>query len=254
MKVPCGKNTENGNLIFVSEVSSGECRFPLVVCPECGKPLQAKKGKEKTHHFSHMPEPAKIKGHLGWKKKGAQCTAARETHIHKLAKTIISEYKQNRIPNIDFYDCLESIDGFHLLDRQLCQSGLYAVDRIINFDSIEEEERIYSGKNHYIADVLASIGPYARKLVIEIALSNDVGWDKREKIKQSNISAIEIKLNQEIIASFVSKQEWVNYIIDGADRYWLYNDKLERYRVEVLKIQLREFERIAGIRDNIKIV
>ena len=81
-----------------------------------------------------------------------------------------------------------------------------------------------------------------------------MGWDKREKIKQSNISAIEINLNQEIIASFVSKQEWVNYIIDGADRYWLYNDKLERYRVEVLKIQLREFERIAGIRDNIKIV
>ena len=55
MKVPCGKNVETGERIFVSDVSPGECILPRVICPVCETPLQAKKGHQTIHHFAHMP-------------------------------------------------------------------------------------------------------------------------------------------------------------------------------------------------------
>ena len=239
MKVPCGKNAETGERIFVAEVPSGECILPLVVCPECDHPLQAKKGKEKIHHFSHMPKIPTIKGHkeYNWKENKASCSATPETHIHKLAKSIITEQMKIRLPDIDFYDCLTGSGAREMLDQYSCSEGLRAIDRIIRFDAISQEQRVYMGNSYYIADIMGSIEPFNRQLTVELALTNIVTWEKKAKIKKAKISAIEIKLNKEIVQHFSREQEWVTYVVDAADRYWIYNDKLDRLRQELVRFR-----------------
>ncbi|NJL75238.1 MAG: hypothetical protein HC892_09635 [Saprospiraceae bacterium] len=49
MVLPYG--AKDGRLIHISEVKSGKTDL---LCPYCGSPLSAKKGKVITHHFAHL--------------------------------------------------------------------------------------------------------------------------------------------------------------------------------------------------------
>ena len=75
-QIPFG--LKNGVMVQVSEVKSGlacDC-----VCPVCKRPIQARKGSKRAHHFSHDPS-----------EETKTCEGAFETSVHLMAKQILSE-------------------------------------------------------------------------------------------------------------------------------------------------------------------
>ena len=72
-------------------------------------------------------------------------------------------------------------------------------------------------------------------MIIEIAVSHKVDDNKLKKIKNKNISAIEILLKQEDLFA-LSKEELTNEIINNIkNKYWLYNRKAENKIFKIIE-------------------
>jgi len=75
----------NGNVVHVDEVEGGlSCGC---LCPQCNKPLMARQGDIREHHFAHA--------------SGQECHEAYETAIHLMCKEILSRAKTFRLPDPD---------------------------------------------------------------------------------------------------------------------------------------------------------
>ena len=74
----------DGKLVHISEVEKGKnCNC---ICPSCRKPLIAKKGKKKAHHFCHP--------------QNETCEYAYETALHMLAKEILCNCRRFVLPSV----------------------------------------------------------------------------------------------------------------------------------------------------------
>ena len=73
-----------GRMRGVREVEQGlACNC---VCPGCGRPLVAKKGPVRVHHFAHQ---------------GESCTTGAETALHRMAKQIVADKRRLVEPGRD---------------------------------------------------------------------------------------------------------------------------------------------------------
>ena len=73
-----------GRMRGVREVEQGlACNC---VCPGCGRPLVAKKGPVRVHHFAHQ---------------GESCTTGAETALHRMAKQIVADERRLVEPGRD---------------------------------------------------------------------------------------------------------------------------------------------------------
>jgi hypothetical protein len=78
-----------GQMRGVDEVEQGlACNC---VCPGCGSPLIAKKGRVRVHHFAHQ---------------GASCTIGAESALHRMAKQIVADERRLVEPGRDNADSL----------------------------------------------------------------------------------------------------------------------------------------------------
>ena len=249
MKVPCGKNVETGERIFVSDVSPGECILPRVVCPECETPLQAKKGHQTIHHFAHMPVtgPERKSGESVNRHKTYSCSSSYESHIHLLAKKILIEQKRLLLPKTDFVEMLKNMVKYRRLSDQAKVSfysvlykeseGLTTFKSMVNFCTMELEKTIKrnedSKKGYFRADILGSVKGNTgvnHNLIIEIAVTNKVNWYKKRKIKDAKTSALEIMVDKKKVKTFENEKQWIDYIVETAPRRWIFNSKQERVR------------------------
>ena len=256
MKVPCGKNVETGERGFVSDVSPGECILPRVICPVCETPLQAKKGHQTIHHFAHMPltGPERKSGESVNHHKTTSCLSSYESHIHLLAKKILIEKKRLLLPKTDFVSMLRnmvknrggrSFRDFKS-DVQLMVSffsgfkqseGLTRFKHWVSFDSMELEKTIKpnaeSKKGYFRADTVGSVKGNTgvnHNLIIEIAVTNKVNWQKGRKIKDAQTSALEIIVDKNKVKTFENENQWINYVVETAPRRWIFNSKQEALR------------------------
>ena len=198
---------KNGNLISIDEVISGQ--YCGCFCPVCNSPLVARKGKERVHHFAHY--------------NSSECESYGESMLHLLAKKIIEENKYIIVPDFDK------------------EVGKYS-----NFKKIEliktEVEKDY---NDIKPDIIGWVDG-ENYFFVEIAVTHKVDYEKLLKIREYNVSTLEIDLGgyyrsnktfdydifKEILLSGLSNKRW---IFDR--KYW---SKLEKYKQSLKKIRDKE--------------
>ncbi len=188
----------NGILIHISEATRGA--FCGCICVVCGGALIAKKGQLRKHHFAHSGE--------------ANCIGAAETVLHLLSKELIQEMGSIEIPPYHFQKFRRLKNGFEVLheEQSLVKGGKVTIDRV----DLEISE---SG---FVPDVILHSGP--KKLIIEIAVTNRVKREKLRRIRNSNLPAIEISLNEE--DALLSKEELkVKLCEDLSSKKWLFHPK-----------------------------
>lgn len=214
IKLPFGLN-KNNTIIHVTDVERGKkCNC---VCPSCRVPLIAAKGNKKQHHFKHAT--------------GNECEHGLESAIHLAAKQIIKEKNKITLPQCDItVSQVDSKNRRHTEQETIVQDGTV----IENFDSIDEEIELYGMK----ADLLATKG--SNKLIIEIFYRHKVEDQKIEKIKNANISAIEIDLSKFTPEDIKNWETFWSSINNPENIQWLHNIKASDDRRKKLEIQLEK--------------
>lgn len=220
IKLPFGLN-ENNIIVHIANLEDDEkCDY---ICPDCKSPLIAVKGKIKQHHFRH--------------KDINECQGGLESAIHLAAKQMIVAKKQIMLPR---YVCTASIKDSK--GHNQSESMVYlAKPKIAYFDSVQVEKSLKGMK----VDILAEND--ARYLIIEIFYRHKVDDQKIEKIKNANMSAIEINLSELKPEHVGNSEAFWSCMNDPRNIQWLHNAKAHEivYPVLVsrLAIKIKRIER-----------
>lgn len=150
-------------IVSIDNVESGlSCNC---ICPACGEPLVAKKGKNMMHHFAHY--------------SGHSCEYGHETSLHLTAKDILSKADKMIVP--DLYLKIPESDKPPQLIFKSKEIKVDKVELEKKEGSIVPDIVVYSGKN---------------KLFIEIFVTHKIDGEKLIRIKEENVSTIEIDLSK----------------------------------------------------------
>lgn len=189
-----------GKLKHISEVENGlKCKC---FCPACDKKLVARNGGQKRiHHFAHY--------------ESAECKYGVQTSIHIAAKQILERSGKIKVPSVSVFINTE----IEKTDYEFISHGEHhkiSDERYIPIESVTLEKKLHK----YIPDVV--IFSKNKRLIVEIAVTHFVGRKKLEKIKESNVSAIEINLSN--IENDFNLVDLEPLIIDNIEnKNWLYN-------------------------------
>jgi hypothetical protein len=159
------------------------------VCPGCRRPLIARKGSIREHHFAH---------HTLIDDK--PCTIAGETALHLVAKEILARRLVLGLPQM-----ILELDG---------DSEEVVKERSQDFDRADLELR--SGE--IVPDVVLYRG--GRRLFVEFKVTHGCGPEKIHRIREMNVGTIEIALERHREATVA---ELERIILFGAPREWLHN-------------------------------
>lgn len=186
---------KNGQPVSISDVERGlACGC---ICPACGKPLIAKKGAKRDHHFSHRP--------------GEDCKYGYETSLHLAAKAILAGAKQMIIPSVtlQFPESTKS---------DIVISG----EQQIPIDSVALEKK-FGG---VIPDVVMQSG--GRPIFIEIFVTHRIDTEKLDKLKALGISVIEIDLSR--MDRSTTFEELSDILLRSSEhKCWKYNTVTDQY-------------------------
>lgn len=186
---------KDGNIVSIDEVQSGkDCGC---VCPACGDELIARKGEKRMHHFAH--------------RSNEDCEYGYESSLHLAAKDILSRSEKMVIPPVyvEFPQSGKSKELLYLKKK-------IPVDRVElekRFDDIIPDIVVYSGDKYFF---------------IEIYVSHPIDDEKLKKLKEKNISTIEIDLSK--IKRDISVEELSDILLKSSDRKsWKYNAVSEKW-------------------------
>lgn len=190
---------KDGTLKHISEVDNGlKCNC---ICPACEKKLVARNGgQRRVHHFAHYKSP--------------ECKYGVQSSIHLAAKDILSRIKRIKIPPILIF-CNTEIEKKETVYISYGKYLEISSEKYISIDNVILEKRLHK----YIPDVI--VFSKDKKLIIEIAVTHFVGRNKLDKIRESNISALEIDLSnlgndfklgdlETLIVDNIQNKEWLN--------------------------------------------
>ena len=180
---------KEGSIVSISDVESGlKCGC---ICPACGKPLIARKGAKRQHHFAHH--------------SGENCAYGYETSLHLAAKDILSKAKKMTIPPV----------FVHFPNSNKGDEIIYDAKEI-EIENIELEKTL----GNIIPDVVVYAG--GKRFFVEIYVTHCVDDEKLEKIRKANISTIEIDLSKK--TKLISIEELTDILLSKSpEKYWKYN-------------------------------
>jgi competence protein CoiA len=179
-------------LVTINEVSRGlAC---TCICVACGEVLIARQGALNEHHFSHYSNRV-------------SCEVGRETLLHLYAKQVIREATGLQVPHLpghapEFGDLSSWWD----------------------FESVQEEVWL----DNFRPDLVAHLRD-GQRLLIEVAVTSFVDYEKRERINAAGLWALEVDLSgllggQEAIPSEAIRQQ----ILHRVDcKQWVYPEPVE---------------------------
>lgn len=188
-----GLSAEN-KILHISEVLSGKsCNC---ICPACNTPLIAKKGNTKVHHFAHQSTET--------------CEYGFETSLHMAAKEILSNAKTMSLPKATF--------NFKGTWRQKIISD----ERDINIDYVELEKKT----GNVIPDIIIYSGN--EKFFVEIFVTHKIDKEKQEKIKELDVSTLEIDLSKER-ENLTIEDLQEKLLRNNKNKYWAYHSDVEAF-------------------------
>lgn len=197
--------TEKGHLVHISDVPNGlKCNC---LCKYCGKRLVAKNNPNnvKKLHFAHYDK--------------TNCTGNPETLLHLKAKEIISTNKNIFLPGVSF-KVKEPID-FIVLKKYPSDIIVLEKDGTHSVKSAKTEVYIQDIK----PDILLELD--GEKLIVEIFVTHKVNKEKLKKIKNIDVSAIEIDLSK--CSRLFSEKELIEAIYNRNNIKWLFNRRLVQF-------------------------
>lgn len=185
---------KDGNIVSIDDVPSGkECGC---VCPACGDELIARKGQKRMHHFAH--------------RSNEDCEYGYESSLHLAAKGILSRSKKMVIPPV-YVEFPHSGKPKELISKE----------REISIDDVELEKRF----DDIIPDIVVYFGD--KYFFIEIYVTHPIDDEKLKKLKEKNISTIEIDLSKK---RDISVEELSDILLKSSDRKsWKYNAVSEKW-------------------------
>jgi hypothetical protein len=179
---------KDGRMVHVKNVPNGKkCGC---ICPACRGPLIAYHPRtKKTPYFGHYTH--------------ADCDPPRalETMLHKLAKQLIEERKEVRVPPV--------VASLGETQSELSKGGIFRPE------SVRVEEAVPGMR----PDIIATLGQ--RELFIEVAVRHKVGAEKLALIRERRHSTIEIDLAK--WRHETDEAKLAQAIIYDAPRVWLFN-------------------------------
>lgn len=163
-----GYGLKDGGLVFIADVPRGlAC---ACTCAKCGRPLVAKKGQVRQHHFAHY--------------EASNCRGAAESVLHLLAKELIRNLNDIQLPPYEFLVNRHAGFGESIRHRAIVAKG-----GVFHFQEVRVEEI----EGNFIPDLVLESG--LKSLIVEIAVTHKVPRDKLRKIRRRNKPAIEIQLD-----------------------------------------------------------
>lgn len=165
--IPFGVKAE-GRLVPVHDVQRGaKCGC---VCPRCGKPLVARKGKIRAHHFAHAPGVP-------------HCEGAAETALHLMAKQIVGEARSIELPKMtvlepETTEPRQSKPG----EVQVCPEETMVING----------SRLESAQERFRPDVV--VWDDRKAVWIEIRVTHQVSEYKEDELRKDGLGCVEIDL------------------------------------------------------------
>jgi len=173
------------------------------LCPQCRRPLVAKKGRRNRHHFSH----------LATEQPKQKCSGGPETALHLAVKQIISCWKHLMLPALVVTECSVTSDGEILEASESIEVDFFPIS---NCQLPDEGGWV----GDWRPDVVL-FGPKG-ELRVEIKVHNGISSKKRRKIQRDRIPTIEFDLTipmfadgwnlttlEQALRSDVTLMEWV---------------------------------------------
>lgn len=190
----------NGELVHVDEVKSGlAC---ACTCPDCIRPLIAKKGDVLAHHFAHEADDT-------------NCNPTPESLVHAYAKQQVAKLQKLTLPPFSVHATYETEDrAVHELFWR------YTPHYCLDVRSAEIEAEVVRIEAMVRPDVLfrTSFGEVAA----EVCFRHPVPPDKVEKIcNQLHLSTVEIDISDLPVEA---SSQSINAAISDSRRWkWLHN-------------------------------
>ena len=200
MKARLTYGIKKNQVYSINDVESGlSCGLH---CPLCNDRLIAKKGKKTQHHFAHY--------------RIENCSGAVETSLHLLAKEIIDEVKEITLPKVEL----------KIGEKQ--EPYIFHRETKVHFEEVKVENRL----GNIIPDLICYVKE--QPLLIEIAVSHFIDKEKTQKIKNLNLSTIEIDLSE--FKQGIEKDELKEILIFGTEKKkWIYNKRRRFIHNSILK-------------------
>lgn len=200
----------NGELKHINDVLNGKncnCR-----CPKCDDELVAKNNPEniKVAHFAHA--------------SGSNCPYAYETALHLLAKKVVLEIKQMRLPD------------YHHDYNQYNERSLFRNGEVLKFDDVKIECVPLGAINReIIADAIGFVGE--NTVLIEFHNTHAVDEIKTEKLRRIGLTCVEVSLAGQVL-DYESLKSFL--LSKSTDIKWIHNPGLDRvyktYKAEQRKL------------------
>jgi hypothetical protein len=194
VQIPYGRD-ETGRMRHVSEVPAG--LSSRCVCPACGTPLVAYKGKLKRHHFGHHADHA--------------CSGAFETALHEFAKQVLADSRMLWLPPL--------IARHGQAEKRIRPAGEFS------YDAVDVEKAMPNMR----PDVIVRSGDAV--LMVEIAVRHPCEETKLALIRERRLPAIEIDLSR--IRYDGSPREHADAVLRLAPRHWLFNRHVDQAEGEL---------------------
>lgn len=205
--------TKDERLVHVSEVVSGlacEC-----VCPTCHRPLVARKGSERVHHFAH---------------NNLICSdPTGETLRHLLAKSVLETNASLTLPEVS------AVIG---KTHQVLTNA-----RTLPYTDPRTEVP-YEG---LVADGVVTMS--GRPLLVEFHVTHRSESEKCARLRALDLPTVEIDLSR--FTPSMSHEDNVRAILHEAPRHWLWNRRRHQWVTEQTRlyrqaIRREEDARVAG--------
>ena len=208
-KNPYGFRDEK--VIYVEDLNP-ETEYGLncnCTCPSCGSRLEAiLRVKQKEKHFSHY--------------RGSDCGKAYESALHRLAKQIIEEGVEIKLPPIA---SAYGDKGYFVIDDVVKFPASYSCNKSIIPDV--GETVVEKDMGTFRPDV--SIKHNGKELFIEIQVTHPVDDEKKKLIQEKKISCVEFDFSY--YKNVVLEESVIRKALEGKDENvevrWIYNRIIE---------------------------
>lgn len=220
---PYAKRIKDGELVFIDDLTESERGLKCgCICPCCGEPMIAKMGDYNEHHFAHASQ--------------SDCLGGYETALHSLAKKVMEDGASMMLPA--FKPVYSSNGGFFIDEEGILFKDYKSEPQVIvpDSDSVKTECSIGSIRPDVVFNYKG------KALIVEFYVTHAVDEEKRNKIIDSGISAIEVDLTP-LLEKIHTKKDVRDFIEkDTIHRKWIYNSKCKDSIVESLGDNARVLE------------
>ncbi len=202
----------SNRLVHIDKVESGQnCNC---ICPECYKPLIAKKGDVRQHHFAHN--------------ENSNCSGGIMSAIHVLAEQIIYDEKSVMFPAYN--------KGKRIKAKRCLFDDVIVEQRLERSDLQADVVGITRDENHEV------------KWNIEIFYTHEVDNKKKKKIYESNINCLEIDVREQELDEDSLKKFLLH---SDQCREWINNPEYERIIYELKNCKIKAITRILSGKEGI---